>query len=461
MEQPKPVTVKPKLSKDDLLTFVAKFLDNLLEDTVDELHSFEKTHHEVHTFSAIVDDMDDELTREINPKKLKTMLKVLHNVPLVTYNELMFDNKMIPLIQMKVLQQHVYNLCGYHMSHNLIFFVNYLKSQGKTSYLERINSPSSFWKFHHDLTSYLDEVAVVNKCDRSKYPWKPNDTRHGDYERIYDQVFNRHHPLYKSTYADSPFVEVKKATIEMQFGRFITDFDQLMLIQKQVDTFMQHLDNKEIKLFCFQLACTCHWVSLIVAIVKSEIFFYYFDSKNVNCYNMTEEQIFTLIEEQNAQRIKDGKVSWNEFKKNCQRESLKDINILLKLIPDMFMKKNNIYEHIFKTNFKHQYEDYWKPSIVTPLNDMIQRRDTASIHDHLVDYLGDLKTFLHYVYHMTAGHLYLCNDTKEQMLDIYLEIFSQFDRSLGTISRYKKGKELCDLWAEAKKQLGEHFQPKH
>ena len=92
---------------------------------------------------------------------------------------------------------------------------------------------------------------------------------------------------------------------------------------------------------------------------------------------------------------------------------------------------------------------------------MIQRRDTASIHDHLVDYLGDLKTFLHYVYHMTAGHLYLCNDTKEQMLDIYLEIFSQFDRSLGTISRYKKGKELCDLWAEAKKQLGEHFQPKH
>lgn len=450
---------KPRLSKEELVAFVTKLLDNLVEDTVDEIEHINHTQHEVHAFSS-VDDME-ERPQVMCEKKLKTMLKVLHNVPIVTYRELVgpSGNQLYPLIQMKVLQQQVYNLCGYHMSHTLLYFVNYLKSQGKTAYLERINSPSSFWKFHNQLTTYLDEVAVHNKCDRTKYPWRPHDNKHGDYERIYDQVFNRHHPLYKSTYADSQFVEVKKVTVEMQFGRFITDFDQLMLIQKEVDGFMRRLDNKAIKLFCFQLACTCHWVSLLVAVVKGQLFFYYFDSKNVDCYGLDEDGVFRLIEQQNEQRIKDGKQPWNEFKKNCQRESLKDINILLKLIPDMFLGKNNVYQHIFQTNFKGQYFDYWKPSIVEPLEGMMAKRESAKIHDHLVNYLGDLKSFVHYIYHMTAGHNYLSTETKEEMLDIYLQMYDQFDKCLPAINRYKKGREVVDMWNQAKANLGKHFQP--
>lgn len=317
---------------------------------------------------------------------------------------------------------------------------------------------TSFWTFHRQLTDFLEEIATYNKLDRTKYPWKPTDLKHGDYERKYDVVFNQHQPLYKSTYSDSEFVDVKKATIEMQFGRFITDFDQLMILQKDVDQFMHTLNRKPIKIFAFQLACTCHWVGLMVVAIHSQLFFYYFDSKNVNCYGLDRDQIEKKVEEINQERIKEGKQPWNEFKKTCQIQSMGDINILLKLVPGMFLRKTNVYEHIFKTNFKEQFTDYWLPSIVKPL-DGIGRNEMGKAHDHLVEYWGDLKTFLHYMLHMTKGHQYLSTESKEEFLECYLQIFAQFDKYLGTLSRYVKGRDLIKMWNDTKDSLGNHFQP--
>ena len=296
--------------------------------------------------------------------------------------------------------------------------------------------------------------------DRTKYPWRPRDLKYGDYERVYDTIFNKRNPLYLSTYKDTELVEVRKVNIEMQFGRFITDFDDLMIIQKQIDTFMNHLDSKPIKLFAFQLACTCHWVSLLVAVVNKQIFFYYFDSKNIDCYGLNAEQIASLVNKINLERAQVGKPLWCEFKKTCQMESMKDINILLKLIPDIFMKKTSIYEYIFNTLFKGQYAEYWKPSIVAPL-EKFKRTEMNLVHDHLVDYLGDLKTFIHYFYHLTHAHGYLTTESKEGMLEVYLECFALFDRCLPTISRYKKGRELNDTWQGVKNNLGKHFQPSY
>lgn len=308
------------------------------------------------------------------------------------------------------------------------------------------------------MTGFLEDFAEANKLDRAKYPWKPADIKHGDYERKYDMVFNQHSPLYKSTYADSELVEVRKTTIEMQFGRFITDFDQLMLIQKQVDEFMHSLNRKPLKLFAFQLACTCHWVGLMVVAVHSQLFFYYFDSKNVNCYGLDADQIEKKVDEINEERVREGKQPWNTFKKTCQIQSMGDINILMKLIPGMFLRKTNVYEHIFKTNFKQQYAEHWLPSIVKPLEEC-GRHELNKAHDHLVDVWGDLKTFLHYMLHMGKGHQYLSTDSKNEFLDVYLEIFAHFDRCLGTLSRYVKGRELVKTWEETKKMLGSHFQP--
>lgn len=309
------------------------------------------------------------------------------------------------------------------------------------------------------MTGFLEDLAVKNKCDRTKYPWRPSDLKHGDYERVYDLHFNKLHHLYHSTYANTDLLEIRKATLEMQFGRFITDFDSLMIIQKQVDQFMHSLRNKPFKLFAFQLACTCHWVGLIVVVVKGQMFFYYFDSKNVDCYGLNRDQIEEKVEEINRERVKEGKVSWNPFKKQCQAQSMGDINILLKLVPQMFMRKANLYEHIFKTNFMDQYKDYWWPSIIKPLEKWT-KKETGSMHDHLVEYLGDLKSFIHYFVHMAKGHEYFSDDIKEEVLAVYLEVFASLDKSLGTISRYKKGRELIELWNETKQYLGTYFQPK-
>lgn len=253
-------------------------------------------------------------------------------------------------------------------------------------------------------------------------------------------------------------IDVSKATIEMQFGRFITDFDNLMIIQKQVDQFMDNLRSKPFKIFAFQLACTCHWVGLMVVVVNGQMFFYYFDSKNVNSYGLDREQIEKKVDEIDEERVKAGKTAWTPFKKQCQIMSLGDINILLKLIPGMFMRQTNIYEHVFKTNFKEQFETYWYPSIVKPLE---AYNSSNLIHNHLVDMLGDLKTFIHYFVHLAKGHEYLSNEVKEEVLQVYLQVFTTLDRCLGQISRYKKGREVIAFWNDTKNLLGTHFQPKY
>lgn len=301
-------------------------------------------------------------------------------------------------------------------------------------------------------------MAQGNNYDRSKYPWRPADIKHGDYERIYDTYFDRMNPQYQSTYSSSDMMDVSKATIEMQFGRFITDFDTLMIIQKKVDAFMQNLRSKPFKVFAFQLACTCHWVGLMVVVVNGQMFFYYFDSKNVDCYGLDRDQIEEKVSEIDRERVKAGKTPWSPFKVQCQVMSLGDINILLKLIPAMFMRETNIYEHVFKTNFQEQYQEYWYPTIVKPMETY---SNNTLIHDHLVTYLGDLKTFMHYFVHMARGHEYLAVETKESLIEVYLQVFATLDRCLKTISRYKKGREIMDVWDTTKLMLGSHFQPKY
>ena len=287
------------------------------------------------------------------------------------------------------------------------------------------------------------------------------DTEHGDYERIYDQVFQAYHPLYLATFEDTEHVEVRKRTIEMQFCRFITDFDALLELQREIDDFMKCLDSKPIKIFAFQLACTCHWVSLMAVVVKRQVFFYYFDSKNINCYGMNEDQIWNLIRDINEERKKTKKTSWTDFKMQCQVQCLKDINILLKLLPDMFMKKNTMYDHILNTNFKEQYTTHWKPNIIDPLELLRVRPEKHLVHDHLCDTLGDLKTFVYYLAHLTNGHTYLSLESKEYFIEVYIEICHLLDRCLPSITRYRKGREVIDAWEAAKDKLGKYFQPNY
>lgn len=134
---------KSKLGLDELIPFVAKLLENLIEDTIDGIEALKQGHLELRDQSAI-EEMDEK-TVDIDEKRLKTMFKVLYNVPLVSYHELEHQGFPYPLIQMQVLQQQVYNLCGYHMSHTLMNFVNYFKSYGKTSFLENINSSTRYF----------------------------------------------------------------------------------------------------------------------------------------------------------------------------------------------------------------------------------------------------------------------------------------------------------------------------
>ena len=49
------------------------------------------------------------------------------------------------------------------------------------------------------MTGFLEEFIreYPDRFLREHYPWRPSDLSHGDYERLYNEIFFEYHPLYQ------------------------------------------------------------------------------------------------------------------------------------------------------------------------------------------------------------------------------------------------------------------------
>lgn len=133
----------------------------------------------------------------------------------------------IVLNHVKIADQHVYNLCGYHIAHTLVFFAKLFKlscinlsmeeERAQLDYLimrtkDKLNCSVSFWQFHYNMTKYLRQFSIKFNKKTDKYPWREEDCLFGDYERVYHYVFMGYHPLYQEIYFGKQFQTKKNKT---------------------------------------------------------------------------------------------------------------------------------------------------------------------------------------------------------------------------------------------------------
>lgn len=485
VKNPKP----PKLEPHEIQTFVEKLLSNLVEDTVEEIEKVSAHHETIQNLELPLATSSRSQSSIDLDRRLNMLLKILYNVPLISCIEdpgrPASASKSTPeirpsiTIQMTVLHQRISNLCGYHMSHNLINFLNYLKSIDRTEFLTNISSSASFWKYRRDLGRFLDQLAKRRGEDRTKYPWRQKDCLEGDYERRFDEVFSKSHPLFKSTFSSSPIMQVEKFTLELQFGRFITSFDSLIKMQEKVDAFLQEPTrtrrslSRPIKAFAFQIACTCHWVCMVVVFIKDQLFFFYFDSHNVSSLGLkTEAKIQELISKVNSERAQIGKKPWEGFNLQCQTESLKDINIAEDLIKGMFARQESVVEYLLEHNFKKQFLNLWEPHVLRPLDSLIKSLDKEYLNEvlrpknnqtikfyedgiyiHLREKMGDLKSFLSTLYELMLHPFHLLPRSKlflSQIITKYIdhEVCSKAEKQ--ATKKKKSGLSFSNFFSSGK-----------
>ena len=65
----------------------------------------------------------------------------------------------VPLTHLKVIKQHVPNLCGYHSLYNVLETVRYIKLKNPERKWKVADS-ASFWKFHFRTTNFIVEEAM-------------------------------------------------------------------------------------------------------------------------------------------------------------------------------------------------------------------------------------------------------------------------------------------------------------
>lgn len=383
------------------------------------------------------------------------------------------SKKQIVLNHIKIADQHVYNLCGYHNAHTMVFLTKMFKlgTLRCSDYVQReaidhliqetsrrINCSVSFWQFHINLTRFLVEYAKKARKDVRSYPWKKTDCLYGDYERVYHQVFLNHLPLYQEVYASyTKEFKIHHCKLQLQFGKFITDFSETQDIQDQIDEFRSSNGPRR-KLFLLKVAVTNHWVGFSIFKIEDQIIFLYFDSRDEDNLGWSLAQIEESVrKEDERRRATNHPRIWNDFKKLCHIKSREDIQTICKLIPRVFMGSKSLFDHNFEGHFISTYELNWRKDLLFPLAKMRGELEVGSdILGFLFENFGELKSFVRefaYFFHLLD---YLSEKNLRLLFVIFLECRGVLDRCLKYLKkvRYGKSREVFKNWLHVKK-IGE------
>jgi hypothetical protein len=127
-----------------------------------------------------------EVLETINTR-IMSGLASLETIDIYTFTDNTLPSQTHTLRQLKVVQQIVYNLCGYHAIFSLIQFASYIKT-GDTYFLSRMLDPKTFYQFHTLTKKFLHSHAKNTSQDQRTYPWDYKSIEFGDYERTYNET---------------------------------------------------------------------------------------------------------------------------------------------------------------------------------------------------------------------------------------------------------------------------------
>ena len=345
------------------------------------------------------------------------------------------------LYQVRINQQHIWNQCGYHMAYTLLFFTRFFKT-GSLRSINNLISKTSFWQFKTNIRDFINNYALKHNYNQSKYPWDYKTIDQGDYERIFHATLTKHHPLYIETFKSTPYCYVRTDYIEMQFGRYITDFPQLTKLQYKITQFINYKSQWP-KVFNLQLAITNHWVGFSCVFYQDKKLFFYFDSNNDDILGKSSEFIEKFVKkrsEERKNRYKFGPRVWNDFKMLCHIKSREDIQIITRVLPQVFLGAESLFNHPFRYFFLQNYKTDWKPLIINPLEIILNNPTEAK--NHLLKNLGELKTFVYQLKKYVKVADMLKSDNKRELVKIWKNDYDILIKGLKYIQRYIRGREM-------------------
>lgn len=317
----------------------------------------------------------------------------------------------------KVHQQFVFNLCGYHVLHAMFNMVSYLES-GFEKYIDNVNSCKNFWHFRHRIIHFLYEFSVKNNLESTTSSWSRDWCFTGDFERIHLIAIIRFNPEFIGTFQSSSFCDINYFTLEYQFGFFVTPIEKMIELQKIINHFNSPNPKKRTRVVSLFIGACNHWIGFLAYEKNGKREFILIDSRNKDYLDWSSEKIFREIEMMNQQKIKDKLQPWCSFRKKINTQCIFDIQDVVQFLLDVFEAKTTILDFVFQSVFaKHYHTKY--AVIFDKYRDIFSSKlNMISFWKYVGEEFHHIEQFVLTLHKIITHHDNLSIESKRQILQI-------------------------------------------
>lgn len=147
--------------------------------------------------------------------------------------------------QIRVHQQFVWNMCGYHMLYNAYQVVKFYRT-GKSLYLKQMlttprQSNANFWRFKHQMSSVLRRWARKHKKQKDQL-WNDKWCLTGDLERNHLVVLLTESNLIRAAFMTNPamYSRIRRLAQKKEYQNMFGIYQELIRRPPNTRTNVQH-----------------------------------------------------------------------------------------------------------------------------------------------------------------------------------------------------------------------------
>ena len=257
----------------------------------------------------------------------------------------------VSLSHLKVIKQHVPNLCGYHSLYNVLETVRYLKLKNPDRHW-KIAESAGFWKFHFRTTNFIVEEALRRG---NEHYWTVRNARYGDLERCFLKYLlqgNEH--IMQHFERNDEFISVLH-TFGYQFNAMMLERGEVLKLQQSIDLFRT---TRTECVLGFMMGVTNHWVSLVAHHIGGYREFVFLDSRNRPYLQYTEEEIVELYQEIGRERASLGKKPFTNWELTVAHQGVKDIQQSVSILMSCLLGHTTLPQVVVSTKVRHLLDNF-------------------------------------------------------------------------------------------------------
>jgi hypothetical protein len=315
--------------------------------------------------------------------------------------------KTVHLKQLKVHQQFIGNLCGYHTLFNLKTVLGALSQQNVEAPFDILDA-AKFWDYHFKSTVTLDKHAETNKLNREKYPWSYRNIRWGDLERSFMKVLTEQNLEFQNLFQSNKKIKATYDVFQFQFGRILYGNDWLEIFERDLADFANTKDKNVHHIKFILMGITNHWSVLLAHKYNDKTEFWLLDSKNLDYLLWNKEKIMEYLNMRNEEKKKYGQPLMNTFQLWVAENSYEDHQTTVKLLVDCMLGNTTLKHfiaHVHANDLKKNFFETfclgleWNESnIMQHLKEQLTRflaEESKEIYpkveEYITGYMGSIK----------------------------------------------------------------------